>query len=209
MKSDPVVLTIVPFARHYDHKRRTHENSDFISIRGVSTSYCQRARHIKKHGQALSGKRLDTPEYAKREKRRSKLKPFKSFLHSRIAQAKPVHLSGVVLFREIQELGYTGSLSLVRQYLYEYRGRQEPTPIVRFETPPSKQMQVDWGQMRGGKYPIHAFIAVLRFSRAMFVMFTDNMRYATLEQCHRYCCDYFQGVAKEVWYDNMKTVVVE
>jgi len=154
-------------------------------------------------------KGLDNPEYAKRKKRCSKLDPFKSFLHSRIAQAKPVHLSGVVLFREIQELGYTGGLSLVRQYLYEYRGKQKPAPIIRFETPPGKQMQVDWGQMRGGKQPIHAFIAVLGFSRAMFVMFTDNMRYETLEHCHRYCFDYFQGVVEEVWYDNMKTVVVE
>lgn len=154
-------------------------------------------------------KGTDTPAYAKREKRASKLEPYKSFLHSRIAQAKPVHLSAVVLFREIQELGYSGSLSLLRQYLYEYRGKQEHVPIIRFETPPGKQMQVDWGQMRGGKHPIHAFIAVLGFSRAMFVMFTDNMRYETLEQCHLYCFDYFQGVVEEVWYDNMKTVVVE
>ena len=70
-------------------------------------------------------------------------------------------------------------------------------------------MQVDWGQMRGGQSPIHAFIAVLGFSRAMMVIFTDNMRYETLEQCHRLTFDYFQGIPQEVWYDNMKTVVIE
>lgn len=58
-------------------------------------------------------KGTDTPAYAKREKRASKLEPYKSFLHSRIAQAKPVHLSAVVLFREIQELGYSGSLPVL------------------------------------------------------------------------------------------------
>ena len=42
------------------------------------------------------------------------------------------------------------------------------TLVVRFETPPGKQMQVDWGQMRGGKKPIHAFVAVLGYSRAVF-----------------------------------------
>ncbi len=107
---------------------------------------------------------IDEPVYSARTKKSSLLEPFKSFLHSRIAQAKPVHLSGVVLFREIQELGYTGSLSLLRQYPYQYRGQKVIEPIVRFETEAGKQMQVDWGQMRGGKQPIHAFIAVLGYS---------------------------------------------
>jgi transposase len=153
--------------------------------------------------------KVDTPVYAARTKGGSLLNPFKPFLHSRIAQAKPVHLSGEVLFRELKERGYTGSLSLLRQYLYQYRGKAVPEPVIRFETEVGKQMQVDWGQMQGGKEPIHAFIAVLGYSRAMMVIFTDNMRYATLEQCHRLTFEYFQGIPREVWYDNMKTVVIE
>ena len=152
---------------------------------------------------------LSVPAYSPRAKKKSKLAPFLSFIHSRIAQALPVHLSGVVLYREIQELGYKGSQSLLWQYLYQYRGKPEPIPVIRFETPPGKQMQVDWGQMRGGKQPIHAFVAVLGYSRALFVCFTDNMRYDTLESCHRQAFDYFNGVPAQVWYDNMKTVVIE
>lgn len=149
------------------------------------------------------------PEYSSRAKTDSKLDVYKPFLHSRIAQASPIHLSGVVLFREIKEQGYTGSLSLLRQYLYGYRGKPVIPPVIRFETPAGKQMQVDWGQMRGGKMPLHAFVAVLGFSRALFVVMTDNMRYETLEQCHRLAFDYFQGIPQQVWYDNMKTVVIE
>jgi transposase len=150
-----------------------------------------------------------TPTYSARPKLTSKLERYKPFLHSRIAQASPIHLSAVVLYREIKEQGYTGSLSLLRQYLYEYREKPKVKPIIRFETPAGKQMQVDWGQMRGGKKPLHAFVAVLGFSRALFVVITDNMRYETLEQCHRLAFDYFQGIPQQVWYDNMKTVVIE
>jgi len=149
------------------------------------------------------------PEYSSRPETTSKLEAYKPYLHSRIASASPIHLSGVVLYREIKEQGYIGSLSLLRQYLYQYRGQPEIQPIKRFETPAGKQMQVDWGQMRGGKTPIHAFVAVLGYSRALFVMMTDNMRYETLEQCHRLAFDYFQGIPQQVWYDNMKTVVIE
>lgn len=151
----------------------------------------------------------DTPTYKKRAKKHSKLDRYKPYLHSRIAQAAPIHLSGEVLFREIKEQGYSGGISLLRQYLLRYRGTPEPQPVVRFETPAGKQMQVDWGQMRGGKSPLHAFVAVLGFSRALFVMITDNMRYDTLEQCHRAAFEYFQGIPLEIWYDNMKTVVIE
>jgi transposase len=152
---------------------------------------------------------IDEPKYKQRGKKTSKLLPYVSYLHSRIAQAAPIHLSGVVLHREIEELGYDGSQSLLWQYLNQYRGQRDVAPIIRFETSPGKQMQVDWGTMRNGKHPLHVFIGILGYSRAMFVVFTDNMRYETLEYCHRVTFDYFQGIPQDVWYDNMKTVVIE
>lgn len=152
---------------------------------------------------------IDAPQYKKRKGKRSKLAPYLPYIHSRIAQAAPIRLSGVVLHREINELGYMGSQSLLWQYLNHYRGQQEAIPVVRYETSPGKQMQVDWGTMRGGKNPLHVFIGILGFSRAMFVVFTDNMRYETLEYCHQVTFEYFQGIPNDIWYDNMKTVVIE
>lgn len=152
---------------------------------------------------------FDQPHYATRKSGISKLEAYKPYLHSRLAKAAPVHLSAVVLLREIKEQGYTGKISLLRQYLHQYRGVAQPQPIVRFETEAGKQMQVDWGQMRGGKNPLHAFVAVLGYSRALFVVITDNMRYETLETCHRQAFEYFQGIPQQIWYDNMKTVVIE
>jgi transposase len=70
-------------------------------------------------------------------------------------------------------------------------------------------MHVVWGQMQGVKKPIHAFFAVLGYSRGLFVQFTDSMRNDTLKACHRLAFEYFNGVPARVWYDNMKTVVIE
>lgn len=151
----------------------------------------------------------DKPSYKQRPRRPLKLDPYRDYIQKRIAEAAPVHLSAVVILREIREQGYKGGISRLRQYLVELRGSKEVPPVVRFETDPGKQMQVDWGQLRGGKQPLHAFVAVLGFSRALFVCITDNMRYETLEACHDLAFDYFQGVPRQVWYDNMKTVVLE
>lgn len=42
----------------------------------------------------------------------------------------------------------------------------------------------------------------------LYIEFTDNMRYDTLETCHRNAFR-FGGVPREVLYDNMKTVVLQ
>ena len=152
---------------------------------------------------------IDEPIYQTRPEVAHKLDPFKIYIKERIESALPIHLSAVVIMREIKEQGYDGGITRLREHLVLLRGRQVVPEVVRFETQPGKQMQVDWGQMRGGKNPIHAFVAVLGFSRALFVYYTDNMRYETLGQCHRLAFDYFQGIPTDVWYDNMKTVVLE
>ena len=56
--------------------------------------------------------------------------------------------------------------------------------------------------------PLHVFVAVLGYSRMLYIKFTDNMRYDTLETCHRNVFR-FCGGPREVLYDNMKTVVLQ
>ncbi|VAL18878.1 Transposase and inactivated derivatives [Enterobacter kobei] len=60
-----------------------------------------------------------------------------------------------------------------------------------------------------GKSPLHVFVAVLEYSRMLYIEFTDNMRYDTLEACHLNAFSFFGGVPDEVLYDNMKTVVLQ
>ena len=149
------------------------------------------------------------PRYKNREKKESVLDPFKEYIKDRISKAHPIRLSGVVLFREIKELKYTGGITLLRDYIRDEVYIASEKEIQRFETQPGKQMQVDWGQMRGGINPLHAFVCVLGYSRMIYVVITDNMRYETLEECHRLAFEYFQGVPEQIWYDNMKTVVIQ
>jgi transposase len=89
----------------------------------------------------------------------------------------------------------------------ELRPRSHPDPVVRFETEPGQQMQVDWGVFRRGRSPLSAFVATLGWSRYAYVEFVVNERFETLRHCHEHAFAYFQGVAKEVLYDNMRTVV--
>jgi len=98
---------------------------------------------------------------------------------------------------------------MLRLYMVSLKPQKVIEPLVRFETAPSKQMQVDWCVIRGGRDPLSAFVATLGYSRAPYVEFVENEKFKTLEHCHSNAFEFFQGVPNEVLYDNMRTVVTQ
>jgi transposase len=68
-------------------------------------------------------------------------------------------------------------------------------------------MQVDWIEFK--RDGLSAFVATLGHSRASFVEYVTDERIETLIGCHMRAFEFFRGVAREVLYDNMKTVVIE
>lgn len=143
------------------------------------------------------------------QKRGSKIEPFRGYLEQRIASALPHRLPSPVLYRELQALGYKGSERLVRLHIGRLLPANSPEPVVRFETEPGQQMQVDWCVFRRGRDPLSAFVATLGYSRATLVQFVTSERFEVLRECHETAFAFFGGVPREVLYDNMKTVVVE
>ena len=115
-----------------------------------------------------------------------------------------------VIYEEIKKLGYDGSLRWLQQVIgrYELRSRAKlDEPIIRFETKPAQQMQVDWIEFP--KDNLSAFVATMGYSRASYVEYVNNEKIETLIGCHMNAFNYFGGVPTECLYDNMKTVVLQ
>ena len=149
------------------------------------------------------------PKYSKRPQKPMKLDPYRSYIKQRLNDAHPNWVPSTVIFREIKAMGYTGGQSMLRSYMRQQKPIVEEGEILRFETEPGKQMQVDWAEFRKGKDRLAAFIATLGYSRASYVEFVTNEKLPTLLQCHENAFDYFGGVTSEILYDNMKTVIIE
>ena len=147
------------------------------------------------------------PHYSARPPRAGKLAPYEDYIRERLAAARPQWIPATVIEREIRALGYQGSIRLLRYFMAELRPAPRPDPVVRFETEPGQQMQVDWGVFRRGRQPLSAFVATLGWSRYSYVEFVTNEQFGTLKHCHESAFAYFQGVPREVLYDNMRTVV--
>lgn len=183
---------------HVLHKRG-------MSIRAIAKEFGISRNTVRRHLKAD----VAPPRYSPRPAVSSVLDDFRPYIQKRIHEAHPFRLPATVICREIREQGYQGGISILRQYIRSLALPANPEPITRFETQPGQQMQVDWGTMRSGRGALYVFVAVLGYSRMLYIEFTSNMHYDTLESCHRNAFAFFGGVPQEVLYDNMKTVVLE
>lgn len=147
------------------------------------------------------------PQYGPRPERPSKLDAFEPYLRERLA-ADP-RLQASVLCREIRERGYEGCESQVRVRVAGLKPQAPVEPVVRFETEPGRQMQVDYAEFRHGEVTVYAFVATLGFSRRLFVRFVDSLAFESLRDCQVAAFEAFGGVPHEVLYDNMRTVVLQ
>ena len=148
-------------------------------------------------------------QYERREPRPTKIDPYVAYLQDRIARAGEVQLHATVLLREIRELGYEGGITQLKEYVRSIRPAVVEKPIVRFETDPGKQLQIDFVVLRRGDMPLRAFTAELGYSRYTFVEFTDNERTESLAAGLEHALQFFDGVPEQILCDNPKTIVIE
>jgi transposase len=150
---------------------------------------------------------LHDGQYGPRKPRATKIDDYKSYLQERLEKAGKIWLSATVLLREIRALGYAGGITQLKEYLREIRPSPPDEPIVRFETEPGRQLQIDFIVFRRGELPLRAFTAELGFSRYAYVEFTSNEQGVTLVACLERALQYFGGVPLHVLCDNPKTIV--
>lgn len=148
------------------------------------------------------------PKYARGKNKPRKLEPYYDYLHDRIINAKPDIIPATVLFMEVKGKGYTGGIAQLRRYVAQFKVNKPQEPVIRFETEPGEQLQIDFTTIWGGKTPLKAFVAVLGYSRMAYVQFTDNETAETWHRCLADAFQYFGGTPKKVLCDNAKALII-
>ena len=141
--------------------------------------------------------------------KKSKLDKFKETIISKLE----IGCTSMAIFKFIQKDGYTGSYSLVADFVQKHKEEQIKKATIRFETAPGLQSQVDWKEnlkmisKHGELFEVNIFLMVLGYSRTKFVKLTSDKTQKTLFKCMNEAFKYFGGVPKEIVFDNMATVV--
>jgi len=146
----------------------------------------------------------------KRLKRASKLDDFEPEI-KRLIEKYP-DMTGVRIHEELKGAGYTGGITILRERLLDLRAPCKE-PVIRFETPPGLQGQMDWSPYaisftRTDKATVQCFSYILGFSRRQYIDFTTRRDFFSLIRRHQDAFEYYKGVPKECLYDNEKTVVL-
>ena len=142
-----------------------------------------------------------------RKPRASRLDPHRDWLIARLAQSPGI--PATVLQRELHERGCVIGGARLRDVVATLRPKATAMPVVRFETAPGVQAQVDFATLSFGAFSFKLFIAVLGYSRWMFALFVPDERVESLREGHITFFDRLGGVPQKILYDNPKTVVIE
>jgi len=178
-----------------------------LSIRAISrlTGYCRKT--VRKYLIQPDS----VPVYGPREKQPGRLERFKPYLEERMRAGV---WNARVLLRELRERGYSGGYTLVTDWLRPQRESAHTVAVRRFETPPGKQAQVDWGhlgtlEINGEERKLWAFTFTLGYSRTMMAEAAVDQKLGTLLRMHEEAFRQLGGVPEEILYDRMKTVWLE
>ena len=149
------------------------------------------------------------PKRRKSIKRASKLDEFKETIKEKLE----LGCSAMSIFKFIQKDGYNGSYSLLADYANKHKREEIKKATLRYETSPGFQAQVDWKESlkmvskSGEIFEVNIFLMILGYSRMKFLKLTSDRTQKTLFECMNEAFKYFEGVPKEILFDNMPTVV--
>jgi len=167
--------------------------------------------HCSRHTVAKALK-LEQPPTARATPRASVLDPYLDRIQELLA--KYPDLSAVRIREEIARgpEGYSGSVSLLRRYLRQVRpARGRVYQEVHYE--PAQAMQVDWGecgrvQVGATLRKVSVFVAVLCYSRLVYIEFTLSQRKAEFYRGLVNALTFFGGSPRNLIFDNLKAAVL-
>lgn len=143
--------------------------------------------------------------YKPRPRTPVKLDPYKAYVRARL-EAFP-ELSAVRLLEEIRAAGYPGGLTQLKLYVREVRPRPAAEPVVRFETEPGEQAQVDFAHVRMPWGVRYGLVVTLGYSRLLWLQFYPRQDMRTLFVGLEAAFGFFDGVPKELLFDQMRSVL--
>jgi len=142
--------------------------------------------------------------------RTSKLDPYKPHI---LKWLEHYPYSSVQIHQRLEELGYQGGISILKEYVRRVRPRKA-NAFLTLSFEPGECAQVDWGQygtidVGSTKRRLSFFVMVLCHSRMMYVEFTVLETMEHFLGCHQNAFEFFGAVPNAIMVDNLKCAVIK
>ena len=112
------------------------------------------------------------PRKRKKPVKKSKLDKYKPLIEALVREDPEIN--GAKIYEKLLKSGFTGKSSIVREYITKIRKEETIKAVIRFETEPAHQAQVDWIEfdlqyVSGKLQKLYVFVMVMGYSRIPFV----------------------------------------
>ena len=147
-----------------------------------------------------------------RIERPSAIDPYLPFIRETLTQFPRLRASR--LYRMVKDRGYPGKPDHFRHLIARHRPRPKAEAYLRLATLPGEQCQIDWGhfgqlEIGQARRPLMAFVAVLSWSREIFLRFYLGAHMENFLRGHVDAFTAWGGVPRVALYDNLKSAVLE
>ncbi|MCJ8081458.1 IS21 family transposase [Staphylococcus aureus] len=193
-----------------------YEGVLFYIMKGIKPNYAELGRQyncdprtVKKYYEAGKENELERLKKRQQNKKASKLDLFKEIINKKIE----LGCTAMAIFKYIEKKGYEGKYTILREYCKNKKQNETKKATIRVETNPGIAAQVDWKEDMvmhdkfGRTYQFNIFLYVLHYSKMKYITLTWDRKQDTLFECLKDAFEYTEGVPKEIWFDNMRTVV--
>jgi transposase len=127
-----------------------------------------------------------------------------------LSPPKQRHTARRIYHRLVEEKGYTGGESTVREYVRRHHPKQREV-FVPLSYEPAEDAQADFGEaeviMKGRRLTVQLFVGRLCFSKIPFLVASPNQQQEALFEGHVEAFDFFGGVPRTIWYDRMSQAI--
>ncbi|MGH6674714.1 MAG: IS21 family transposase [Xanthobacteraceae bacterium] len=170
----------------------------------------QTARALGLHPETVSKySRVDAYRQQPGVKRGSRLDQYKTLI-VRWLDTHPY--SGQQVFQRLREVGYSGGLTVLKEYLRQIRPPRQKS-FLKLAFAKGECAQVDWGEygtiaVGSTRRKLSFFVMVLCYSRQMYIEFTVSQTMEHFLACHLNAFAVL-GVAEKIMVDNLKSAVLK
>ena len=148
-----------------------------------------------------------------KKERKHIIDEFKEIIDNKLETIPGVTAYSIYYFLK-NEKRYEGSYSSIRDYVYKNKDKRKQPASIRVEPIIGKSAQVDWKEnfklisKSGELFIINLFLMRLHYSKKFCAKLTIDKRRDLVKTCIVEALEYFEGTPKEIWFDNMATVMV-
>lgn len=147
-------------------------------------------------------------------KRKHIIDDYKEIIINKLETISGIRAYSIYYFLKTEK-GYKGSYETVKNFVRENKDKRKSPASIRVEPIIGKTAQVDWKEdfkllnKYGEIFIINIFLMRLHYSKKFYISLTIDKRRDEVKKCIIEALEYFGGSPREIWFDNMSTVMVK